>query len=714
MPSSSPVESKKNALGWFKSAMHSLLPQAGSASAEQPPPGEPQQQHTLGRKSSASFFGLRAPSRQGSASLGRSAPPPPPSPSPPAAPPERSRSRAESPWGFARDKDTKDRSPSRDANLPSRPGTLNRMLRSSSPAPSASSTLAAERLVRLTDAQLAELAAQVSAEAYRRRTPIGALLATYERASQSAQMRTKAPTTAARIAIMTNEKFKVFAADLDTEAARRDIPGIDIFGTKGASTGGGGGGTLGRSDTVKSQTRLAADATTVVNAPITTSSTTIPNSSLSAANDDQHSTPPPSPTAVQASMTQDSTVSSNLPVKLVPIVAAAASTAAAANANTDTTPPQTPNNNTNSTSSTSATTLSSSSTLPRSASATSLKDSEMTPEDHAVAHERMINLSDDEFKALVRDLKAELSARDEAAGKRRRRRGGAALEEGAEFDAAAAENAEDDDVELETTRTGRSTSIGNDGTASSSSSSSSAVSSNGITARTSSSPMRGAPGITQRRLIPTSSATTTSSLSTVTASGPEKMTVMQSERVALLKVITSVDLQDLWTAVEAEVNRREGMGIVIMAALNAPPAPVPTPTPIVAAAALPAAPAAEEVEVKPRRKLPGAEKEVVVPPSPVDRDESSSSSSSTSEPANVIAWRTRISKLSNEQLTEVTADVFDEITRRKEKSEPFLPPREDLSQKRNEARKELSKLPSKELRTLWNIIHDNMTKRNML
>ncbi|KAI9363343.1 hypothetical protein DFJ73DRAFT_810777 [Zopfochytrium polystomum] len=84
------------------------------------------------------------------------------------------------------------------------------------------------------------------------------------------------------------------------------------------------------------------------------------------------------------------------------------------------------------------------------------------------------------------------------------------------------------------------------------------------------------------------------------------------------------------------------------------------------------------------------------------------------ESANVQAWRSRIAKLTDDQLAEVTADVFDEISRRKEKIESFLPPRDDLSPKRNEARKELAKLPSRELKTLWTIIHEQMKRRNMM
>ncbi|KAJ3027652.1 UNVERIFIED_CONTAM: hypothetical protein HDU68_003410 [Siphonaria sp. JEL0065] len=716
MPSSSPVDPtpKKNGLGWFKNAMQSLMPSGNSSASTgtgsgstSPVPSrgsldEQPNNNGLNRKVSSSFFGLRAPSRTGFGTIRNKS-----SSNGDAAREakddsdddnlqsqsqsqtrSRTRSRPSSPWGgFNVNANVNtNRSPSRDQAQKGKNATLPRTLRSSSPAPSASSTLAAERLVRLTDAQLAELAAQVSAEAYRRRTPIGALLATYERASQSAQMRTKAPTTAARIAIMTNEKFKVFAADLDSEAARRDIPGIDIFGTKGSTaTSSSASNTLSRSDTLRSQSRLAA-------APLTASDAsnvvTAPTNALSALTNSDDNTPPGSPLTTQAAMmSQDATISANLPVKLVSIVAAAVAVSSSSLPSTSTsTPPQTPNN-TNSISASSSSS-SSASTLPRNASATSLKESEMTPEDKAVVHERMINLSDDEFRALVRDLKAELASRDHVAGKRRRRRGGAGIhsgenddekdldmEDGDEEDGTLSGN-EDEGGQEDTSRTGR--------TLSGSTATTSATFTNGLTLRSSQSPMRGAPGVTQRRLIPSNPASITSpssSSSNTPATSSANMTVMQSERIALLKAIATTDLQDLWTDVKSEISAREANGILIT---NFVPLPVVATTPIVAVpttSTAAVAPAAEEegvgLSLKPRRKLPGPADRDIVPPSPVDPQREDSSSSSTNtvasgasklEPANVVAWRTRISKLSNEQLAEVTADVFDEITRRKEKT----------------------------------------------
>ncbi|KAJ3218408.1 hypothetical protein HDU67_005731 [Dinochytrium kinnereticum] len=93
--------------------------------------------------------------------------------------------------------------------------------RSSSPAPSISSTHAAERLSRLTDAQLADLSAQVSTESFRRRIPVGALMAAYEATH---------PSAASKLSIMSDEQFTRLASDLEAEAWRRDIPGIGALG----------------------------------------------------------------------------------------------------------------------------------------------------------------------------------------------------------------------------------------------------------------------------------------------------------------------------------------------------------------------------------------------------------------------------------------------------------------------------------------------------
>ncbi|KAJ3060634.1 hypothetical protein HDU98_003434 [Podochytrium sp. JEL0797] len=663
MPSPSPTNSTSSKKGWFKSLF-------GASSSSSSSPTAPAAGKGLARK--GSFFASKAAGAkeedepQRSRSLGRSG----------------SSSRGGSggaycgapsgspsvlPGGQANGQGALARAPSRSESplvrtLP-RSTPTQKLARSSSPAPSASSTLAAERLVRLTDAQLAELSSQVSAEAYRRRTPIGALLATYERASQSQAMRTKAPTTAARIAIMTNDKFKVFAADLDAEATRRDIPGVDIFGYSTNLN------TIARNNTQRTLNQNATE------------------------NHNSDATPPASPAhhlsaSTDTTATTDSTPTpTNLPVKLIPIVAAA-------DPSQTTSPPQTPASSSPPTLTTTTTTTtaipdtispttstSHFTTIPRSASAVPIPHSEMTSDDRAIARDRMTHLSDDEFRALVRDLKSELSSRSESADGSSS--GVDADEEDDRESRAAARVSEDESANSNGAVGGfvRSRTIG--GTS---------ASAGGL--RGSTSPMRsGGNGLTQRRLLPNQPASTSTSPSVSNggaASAAGNMTVMQTERVGLLKGIATVDLESLWGDVEVEVSRREALGVVVF-----PPSTVAVAAEEGAAVAGGQGDQQQEGSSVVKRKLPmnGEEKP---------------------EPANVTAWRARISKLSNEQLAEVTADVFDEITRRKEKIESFLPAREDLSSKRNEARKELAKLPSKELKTLWTIIHDNMTQRNML
>ncbi|KAJ3392918.1 hypothetical protein HDU84_003134 [Entophlyctis sp. JEL0112] len=539
------------------------------------------------------------------------------------------------------------------------PNTVaSRAIRSSSPAPSASSTLAAERLVRLSDAQLAELASQVSAEAYRRRTPIGALLSTYERASQSHQIRTAAPTTSARIAIMTNEKFKVFAADLHSEAIRRDIPGIDIFGSRATNT-----------PVLSTITTSAATSTISRNNTLTFGTTGV--RSIRYDGDDlaaESGTPPGSPLLSAVAIPQQLDAGNNaIPTKLLPIIAAAAvasnsglsSPLAAATvvASTAQTPSATP-------------------TIPRSESKQNLRDSigtaDMTPEDRVVAVDRMTNLSDIEFSNLLKDVRNELNCRLASSSE--------VLDESLSVEIGDAE-----------------TPIRNSGGSGREDGRSTLTS--GVSNR-----LFGT-NQTQRRLIPSA----VSSGSTVAAnSGPVSsvassalippappVSPMQAERLSLLRRVTSVDLDALWDDMQKEASRREALGVVLNSTDS-----VGTATAVVATAAEPVVEVQQRHEIHTRRKLP--------------LEDGNANGVDKGEAPNVVAWRNRIAKLTNEQLAEVTADVFDEITRRKEKKEPYLPPRDDLSAKRNDARKELSKLPSKELKTLWTIIHDNMTKRNML
>ncbi|KAJ3193973.1 hypothetical protein HK101_003726 [Irineochytrium annulatum] len=78
------------------------------------------------------------------------------------------------------------------------------------------------------------------------------------------------------------------------------------------------------------------------------------------------------------------------------------------------------------------------------------------------------------------------------------------------------------------------------------------------------------------------------------------------------------------------------------------------------------------------------------------------------EEANAEA-RSRIARLADDEMVELSSDVRDVKMRRK--NAPFLAPRYDLLPKRNEARKELSKLPSRELKMLYSIIHESMNER---
>ncbi|KAJ3394887.1 hypothetical protein HDU84_005822 [Entophlyctis sp. JEL0112] len=662
----------KNRVGsWLKSVVGGFGPSAStSASVPTSQPVQQQQQQQsapaaarLVRKNSSSFFASftrassdrsRSPSRSG---MLRANSPLPPTPTPDLRGrsifPSKGSKLPSRPTSSSRDRETLDRAPTalsmRASPMPN--SVASRAIRSSSPAPSASSTLAAERLVRLSDAQLAELASQVSAEAYRRRTPIGALLSTYERASQSHQIRTVAPTTSARIAIMTNEKFKVFAADLHSEAIRRDIPGIDIFGSRTAST------------TAPSTTAnpVIFPSTSISRSNTLTLGTATLNPKRFDGGDNlgESGTPPGSPLLSPVAIPpQLDAGNSTIPTKLLPLIAAAAVAANSATTsppavNAAASPPQTP---------------STPATIQRSESKQNLRDSigtaDMTPEDRVVAVDRMTSLSDVEFSNLLRDVRNELNSRSTTSSD--------ASDEVAKREVA--------DVE-------------------------SAVRNSGGSGREDgrSSLTNGVSNQTQRRLIPSAvssgitavanTAPILSSASSVSVPPVPQVTPMQGERLSLLRRVTSVDLDAFWDDMQKEVARREALGVV----LNTTDA---VGTAVAATAAEPVSEVQEPPEVHTRRKLPLEDAAANVP--------------DKAEAPNVVAWRNRIAKLTNEQLAEVTADVFDEITRRKEKKEPFLPPRDDLSLKRNEARKELSKLPSKELKTLWTIIHDNMTKRNML
>ncbi|KAJ3103165.1 hypothetical protein HDU96_009382, partial [Phlyctochytrium bullatum] len=90
------------------------------------------------------------------------------------------------------------------------------------------SPTAAPRLARLSDAQLADLAAQVSAERFRRRSPAAALVAAY------AGTGANPAGGSGRLVAMSDDLLARFARDLDDEARRRDLPGVACAGDDGA------------------------------------------------------------------------------------------------------------------------------------------------------------------------------------------------------------------------------------------------------------------------------------------------------------------------------------------------------------------------------------------------------------------------------------------------------------------------------------------------
>lgn len=68
---------------------------------------------------------------------------------------------------------------------------------------------------------------------------------------------------------------------------------------------------------------------------------------------------------------------------------------------------------------------------------------------------------------------------------------------------------------------------------------------------------------------------------------------------------------------------------------------------------------------------------------------------------NVPNARAKAFKLSGQQFYELTTDIYDESTRRKERTKPgHLPPREEFHPKRNEARERLAKLSAERFATL--------------
>ncbi|KAJ3097721.1 component of the polarisome [Phlyctochytrium bullatum] len=633
--------------------------------------------------------------------------------------------------------------------------------RSASPAPSVSSTLAAERLARLTDAQVADLAAQVSAESFRRRTPVGALIAAYELSVSGPGL-----SAASRLSMMSNEQFRVLANDLDAEALRRDIPGIDTLGRSRAGsvpmirtvTGGSLSESMlsrelsvlrakfGPNNPAAAEAMEAAAASGTLLAGSTGSPSTGGSMSASPIAAATLSSSPTSPSflgngipmAVTASMqsvtptgTLERSISASpLPTRLIPVGAgpAAATTLASsiprslsatnisalsgslASANPLTS---------------SATTLATPSLAPHSApllanspAGSVHPDLAMVEEDpdRTIWRSRLGSLADGQFGALRRDVRAEMDRRK-------------ALRRGIMVPNAPSET-EDDDAAAEDGAPAAAGALGAGGLSRKSTRGTTHSGGGGaetpaaapaggtagdhdsgfaasviaaVNERTNASlpntPGSSRPNSDEPQQAATPPKPAPVSLQTRPSLSSAGVSPAPARLEELMRALPSQDLWQLWEDTEAETARRAAGGLVVAGVSAAEAAAAAEQERQAQAAA-----AAKEKEREKRKKEKAAEKE----------GKEAKEAREAREAANVTAWRSRIAKLTDEQMAEVTADVYDEMTRRRDKSAPFLPPRADLSPKRNEARKELSKLPSRELKMLWSIIHDSMKKRKMV
>ncbi|KAJ3140092.1 hypothetical protein HK100_010590, partial [Physocladia obscura] len=597
---------------------------------------------------------------------------------------------------------------------------------SASPTPSNASSLAGERIARLSDAQLAELSSQVSAEAYRRRTPVGALLATYDHDHRSnAVLSSKLSTnpsapfnsspTVARIAAMSNEKFAIFTADLDAEAVRRDIPGI--YGLQMSSTS-------------------SSFPTAVVEDP-------------------------------QA-----------IPAKLIPILTAFALPSADLNNSGG-------DNNAVVTLQDRIIAEDRIKALSDASFSVLVRDVRREIADRAKS--RLIDSNDDDLRTDVPVIAtvdeqqqqqqfnaiADIAVKDDIdddSGTLRRstlNSSGSGVSSAQPPSSSAAQKIKIVEPPSPKTLIARSSvdlplpkPVSEESMA--------------VTLLTS----------------PGTATITKQSKNTIggggTNSGGGIISVQKAERRTLFKLITNIDLEALWEQVQHEVSRRQHIDLSSgsghnddddeFAAANLVTTAVAAEQEYIyddgededfhhqiqqmqkdrlkrklpVAAAVADAAAAEEVtDERGGGNSDGDGIPTSIPATNVIGKNSGSSSSSSSSSRssnsstrvvvaaaeadaaasgvsgaaattytaaktdNAVVWRGRILKLSNDQLAEVTADVYDEIRRRKEKNEPFLPARADLAVKRNEARKELSKLPAKEVKTLWRIIRENMGEREM-
>ncbi|KAJ1553154.1 hypothetical protein HK405_008788, partial [Cladochytrium tenue] len=492
--------------------------------------------------------------------------------------------------------------------------------RSVSPALSFSSTSAARHLSRLTDAQLAELAAQMSAELFRRHTPCGALLASYERFRPAGGSTTVGAAAAAgnRLAALSHDRLLLLASDLDAEAANRDIPGIDLTGARPS---------LGRAPLAATSPHLLRSATAISVLPrlstgdgdsVSTKGPTSPDT-----------TAPSTPVLMARSPSPSGSVKSDHAAALPPPRSpSAASTTADA-------PPASPMLR----SSSSSASLRTASSFPRHMSSSA----ELTPEEERAAlRSRLAALPHSPLRLLADDV------RDELARRRAMRRAallrGTASESSETPAAAAAAAAGFSDAAADLPAPPRAALVGM------------FASDAGAVLMPLEPAIRSLPR--RAESSPTAAAAAASSTS--------------AERAELARAVLAADLSDLWEDIQAELaaRQRAAGSAAAAAAASAQTAPSPSSTP------------------RAKRRQP-----------PLQQDQQQQGRTGGESP-NAAAWRARIVRLTDDQLAEVTSDVFDEITRRKEKKVPFLPETPGMSAKRNEARRELSKLPSRELKTL--------------
>ncbi|KAJ3193970.1 hypothetical protein HK101_003723 [Irineochytrium annulatum] len=516
--------------------------------------------------------------------------------------------------------------------------------RSASPAPSVSSILAAERLARLSSAQLADLASQVKTEFLRRRTPVGSLLSAFESTVATkhgchAGTHQAHGSAATRLSAMTNDQFYVLANDLDAEAQRRDLPGID---------------TLNRANSTNAPRALLARDL----------------ADIAAASQQQQLQAPSSPSGTETPSSAASTLSVLTLAPLSPLLSRSLSSSVPSSS-LNSSPP-------------SPSALSTSLDLNRrpSTGSPALSRSESATSLHnlggagraAYEDSTATRLAAMPAQALAR-MRARLSVEFD-----RRRKG--ALAAASSTPAPAAEGGGELGGFMESVMAAvqeRITTTGA-GNAAAVGVASSALRMEVATAK-------------QQQLSGASSAS-------VALAGPPSKRV--DEAIAGVSMPELIVLRE---EVEAEMSRR---GVVVDEVEE--PAAVVTkevapPASVVASAAeaevVPAGGEDEKAERVRRREKRKA----------VQETDEQRQQREAREEANVKAWRSRIARLADDQMVEVSSDVRDEMIRRKEKNAPFLAPRSDLSPKRNEARKELSKLPSRELKMLYSIIHESMKER---